>query len=146
MFKAWCGEGCRVRGWWEEALGAFLAFCPARRARARTARTVSLSFEIVDETSGSPTLRHAPLYDGFVAASGPRQEVAEAIDRHIEQHFGPVAYVLHEVASHLVGVHVYVVEPTAERPFQTLITSGMSEQPMTLPDGHAVSPYAEVML
>ncbi|GAA1299943.1 suppressor of fused domain protein [Planotetraspora silvatica] len=72
--------------------------------------------------------------------------MAEAIDRHIATHFGPVAFVLHEIASHLVGVHVYVVGPSAERPYQTLVTSGMSERPMTVPDGHGISPYAELML
>jgi hypothetical protein len=98
------------------------------------------------DTGGSPTLRHTPLHDGFVAAAGQRQEVAEAIDHHIIEHFGPIAYVFHEIASHLVAVHVYVVEPTPERPCHTLITSGMSERPMTLPEGHDITAYAEVML
>jgi hypothetical protein len=101
---------------------------------------------IVDEVSGTGIVRHEPRYDGFVAAAGQRQEVAEAIDRHVATHFGPVAFVLHEIASHLVGVHVYVVGPSAERPYQTLVTSGMSERPMTVPDGHGISPYAELML
>ncbi|GAB3829825.1 suppressor of fused domain protein [Dactylosporangium cerinum] len=100
----------------------------------------------MDDVSGSGLLRHEPVYDGFVASEGPRQEVAEAIDRHIAEFLGPVEFVLHEVASHLVGVHVYLVEPTERRPYRTLITSGMSEQPMTVPDGHGISPYAELML
>ncbi|WP_460350183.1 suppressor of fused domain protein [Actinoallomurus acanthiterrae] len=50
------------------------------------------------------------------------------------------------MASHLVGVHVYVIGPTAERPYRTLITSGMSERPMTVPEGAGISPYAELML
>jgi hypothetical protein len=99
-----------------------------------------------DEVSGAGILRHEPLYDGFVAAQGQRPEVADAIDRHIAEHFGEVAFVLHEFASHLVGVHVCVIAPTGSRPYQTLITSGMSERPMTVPDGHGISPYAELML
>ncbi|MFD0782940.1 suppressor of fused domain protein [Micromonospora azadirachtae] len=81
-----------------------------------------------------------------MAARGPRQAFAEAIDRHIETYFGPVEFVYHEIASHLVGVHVHVVGPTENRPYRTLITSGMSELPMTVPDGHDISPYAELML
>lgn len=100
----------------------------------------------MDDVSGSGILRHEPVYDGFVAAEGQRQEVAEAIDRHIAEFFGPVESVLHEIASHLVGVHIYLVEPTRRRPYRTLITSGMSERPMTVPDGHGISPYAELML
>ncbi|GLY00598.1 suppressor of fused domain protein [Actinoplanes sp. NBRC 101535] len=95
---------------------------------------------------GSGILRHVPVHDGFVAAPGQREEMAEAIDRHIAAHFGPVDFVLHELGSHLVGVHVYVTEPTEERPFRTLITSGMSDLPMTVPGGHGISPYAEVMI
>ncbi|MFC0506688.1 suppressor of fused domain protein [Micromonospora costi] len=79
-------------------------------------------------------------------AQGPREWFAEAIDRHIEEHFGPVEFVYHEIASHLVGVHVYVVAPTEARPYRTLVTSGMSELPMTVPEGHDISPYAELML
>ncbi|PRX18947.1 suppressor of fused domain protein [Actinoplanes italicus] len=94
--------------------------------------------------SGDGVLRHQPLHDGFVAAEGQREGIAEAIDRHIEQFFGPVDFVYHEFGSHLVSVHVYVIEPTEARPFRTLITSGMSELPMTVPEG--ISPYAEVML
>ena len=88
----------------------------------------------------------ASLSDGFVPAQGPQQAFADAIDRHIEAHFGPVEFVYHEMASHLVAVHVYVVAPTEERPYRTLITSGMSELPMTVPEGHDISPYAELML
>ncbi|MGC4866446.1 suppressor of fused domain protein [Micromonospora sp. DT53] len=56
---------------------------------------------------------------------------------------GPVGCAREPVA---VGVHVYVVAPTEERPYRTLITSGMSELPMTVPEGHGISPYAELML
>jgi hypothetical protein len=101
---------------------------------------------VVSEPSGSGILRHTPIHDGFQASIGQRQEVAEAIDRHIETHFGPVAFVYHEIASHLVAVHIYVVDPTPERPHKTLITSGMSELPMTLPEGHDITPYAELMI
>ena len=93
---------------------------------------------------GSGILRHQPQHEGFVPAPGHRPEVAEAIDRHIAEHFGPVESVLHEMVSHLIGAHVHLVEPTEQRPFRTLITSGMSERPMTVPDD--VSPYAELML
>jgi hypothetical protein len=100
----------------------------------------------MDESRGSPVLRHQSLHEGFVPAQGPAPGFAEAIDRHIGEHFGPVEFVYHEIASHLVSVHVYVVGPTEDRPYRTLITSGMSELPMAVPDGHDISPYAELML
>lgn len=70
-------------------------------------------------------------------------EVAhEAIERHVEEHFGPIEFVFHAMPS--TGVHVLVAGPTQDRPFRTLVTEGMSDQPMTVPDG--VSPFAELML
>jgi hypothetical protein len=101
---------------------------------------------VVDEVRGTGIVRHELQYEGFVAAVGQRKEVAEAIDRHVAAHFGPVEFVLHEIASHLVGIHVYVIGPTAERPYQTLITSGMSERPMAVPEEQGINPYAELML
>lgn len=100
----------------------------------------------MEEPSGSGLLRHQPLYDGFVPSQGSQESFAEAIDRHIKEHFGPVEFVYHEIGSHLVGVHVYVVAPTEQRPYRTFVTSGMSELPMTVPEGHGISPYAELML
>lgn len=98
------------------------------------------------DPTGTGIVRHQPRHEGFVAAAGQRPEVAEAIDAHLGTHFGPVSFVWHELASHLVGVHVYVIGPTAERPYQTLVTSGMSERPMTVPEGSGISPYAELVL
>ncbi|MFD0855209.1 suppressor of fused domain protein, partial [Actinomadura adrarensis] len=116
------------------------------RARLHVRRASALGLIIVDENDGVGITRHEPRYDGFVAAAGQRQEVAEAIDRHVAEHFGPVAFVWHEFVSHLVGVHVHVVGPTAERPYHTLVTTGMSERPMMVPDGQGISPYAELMM
>jgi hypothetical protein len=100
----------------------------------------------MNEKPGGGIIRHESQYEGFVAAVGQRPEVAEAFDRHVAEHFGPVAFVLHEVASHLVGVHIYVIAPTEARPYQTLITSGMSERPMAVPEGYGINPFAELML
>ena len=95
-------------------------------------------------SDGAGITEHEPVFDEFVAAAAQRPEAAEAIERHIAEHFGPVSSVLHEFVSHLVSLHVHVVGPTPGRPFQTLITSGMSDLPMTVPDG--LSPFAELMI
>ncbi|MEU7820994.1 suppressor of fused domain protein [Catellatospora sp. NPDC049133] len=93
---------------------------------------------------GSGILRHAPRERQWEPAVGGDEETAEAIDRHIEAHFGPIAYVWHEMISDLVRLHVHVVAPTPDRPFYTLVTSGMSELPMASPEGF--SRYAELMI
>jgi hypothetical protein len=107
---------------------------------------VSDTLWIMAGSEGSGILRHQARDDGWVAPQGQRQEVADAIDRHFTEHFGPIDCVLHEIVSHRVAVHVYVLEPTDQRPFRTLITSGMSELPMTVPQGHGISPYAELAI
>jgi len=74
-------------------------------------------------------------------------ETIEAIDRHIARYFGPGETVWHELASDLVHIDVNVVEPRAARPFFTLVTSGMSDRPMTVPpEDRSSNQYAELML
>lgn len=76
----------------------------------------------------------------------PSDPLAEAVDHHIRRHFGTVAGVWREPTPGPVQIEVRVVEPTPERPCFTLVTSGMSGQPMTVPEGLGVSPYAELMM
>lgn len=72
----------------------------------------------------------------------------EAVERHIAEHIGPVETVHHEIISDLVHLDVHVVPATAERPWSALVTSGMSDRPMTIPadlEGE-ISPHAEMVL
>ncbi len=70
----------------------------------------------------------------------------EAIDAHITRHIGPVKAVFHEIISDLVHIDVHMVEPTKERPFHTLVTSGMSDLPMSAPEDFPEHRFAELML
>lgn len=70
----------------------------------------------------------------------------EAIDRHIETHVGKVEMVFHEIMSDLEHIDVHQVPPTNDRPFFTLITSGMSDRPMSAPEQAPDCKYAELML
>lgn len=67
---------------------------------------------------------------------------ADAIERHVEEHFGPIDFVFHAMPS--TGVHVLVTEPTAQRPWRTLVTEGMSDRPMAVP--HGANALAELMM
>ena len=59
----------------------------------------------------------------------------DAIDKHLEEHFGDkYKNVFDEIKSHLVHIDVHIIEPTHERPFNLLVTSGMSDRPMTVPE------------
>jgi hypothetical protein len=52
--------------------------------------------------------------------------------------------VWHELASDLVHIDVHVTPPSPGRPRYTLVTSGMSDRPMSVPPG-IDSRYAELM-
>jgi hypothetical protein len=72
--------------------------------------------------------------------------VIEAVVGHIERHVGPIGFVLHERRSHLVHIDVHHVAPGGGRPFHTLVTSGMSQRPMTVPPGSEDFAHAELFL
>jgi hypothetical protein len=83
--------------------------------------------------SGQPIFRH----EESVApgdSSGDATLIA-AIDAHVAEHFGATTTVWHQVASPYVHIDVHVVAPTNERPVFTLVTSGMSERPMSSASG-----------
>ncbi|KRG63179.1 ankyrin [Stenotrophomonas humi] len=98
-----------------------------------------------DEMSpgGSAIVLHEPPTD-FTPARG--QSSIGEISTHIEHHLGPIANVFHELISDAVHLDVHVVMPTADCPNIRLVTSGMSDLPMTLGEGVEASPYLELML
>jgi len=98
-----------------------------------------LSFPSVDEEP--PRLGGATL--GFPETSTlpfVEQREAEYIRR-----FGPYSQVYHELQPIIPHIDVYVHPPHGDRDYTTLITSGMSDNPMPVPPG-AGSPRAELVL
>ena len=70
----------------------------------------------------------------------------EAISQHIEAHIGPAENVFHEVLSDLVHIDVHIVAPRPERPYYTLVTSGMSDLPMAPPPDRSEFRFSELMI
>ena len=62
------------------------------------------------------------------------EEEMDAVEAHIQAHFGPVVSVFHELASPDIHVDICIVEPTEEKPFYTLVTMGMGARPMSVPE------------
>ncbi|KAB7778400.1 suppressor of fused domain protein [Xanthomonas sp. LMG 12459] len=92
---------------------------------------------------GSPILHHREEKP-FALASG--ESCLEQIGAHIECHLGPVAGVLHEIISDTVHLDVHVVPATDEVPYLRLVTSGMSDLPMAVPEGVGAPRFMELML
>jgi len=95
--------------------------------------------------SGQPIYRHKERERKFELAIGDSENI-ETISDHIEQYIGPVATVYHELMSDLVHIDVHIVEPTDERDYYTLVTSGMSDRPMNAPEGAEDLRYAELVI
>jgi len=94
--------------------------------------------------SGAPIYRYEDVEPAeFSLATGDDEAIA-AISRHIEQHVGPISGVFHELISDQVHIDVHFVPPTADFPFNVLVTSGMSDRPMTVPAGAEDVRYAEL--
>jgi hypothetical protein len=96
--------------------------------------------------SGQPIFRHKPKKRDFDIATGSEESAVEAIVDHVETHLGKIDIVFHELISDLVHIDVHQIKPTRERNFWTLITTGMSDRPMTVPEGVTDAHYAELMI
>ncbi|QXQ02465.1 suppressor of fused domain protein [Stenotrophomonas indicatrix] len=99
----------------------------------------------VDDVSpgGSPILVHSREKD-FTPAQG--ESHIEEISAHIERHLGPISGVFHEIISDIVHIDVHVVPATDECPYLRLVTSGMSDLPMAVPDEVDVPRHMELMV
>jgi hypothetical protein len=74
-------------------------------------------------------------------------ENLERIKDHIAKHIVPVSWVWGEIAFSLIHLDVLIIEPSDERPCYTLVTSGMSQKPMTSPPpGFERAKYSELVL
>lgn len=94
--------------------------------------------------SGAPIFRYTDGEKEWEAPHG--EECIEEISDYIERHIGEIHMVFHELVSDTVHIDVHHVRPTRERPFHTLITSGMSDLPMTVPEGVDCTRHMELMI
>lgn len=119
-----------------------------RRVKCKGCDTI-LQVPPVDEPEvsddGTAIYRHEARNRDFELATGNEENI-EAISNHIERHVGEIEMVFHELVSDLVHVDIHWVAPTDERPIHTLITSGMSDRPMVVPDDCEDLRFAELMI
>jgi hypothetical protein len=93
--------------------------------------------------SGQPIYHHGEPAP-FTVPQG--EECIAEISDHIEQHLGPVSTVFHEIVSDTVHIDVHIVPPTDSFSAIRLITSGMSDLRMTVPEGSGCPEFAELMV
>lgn len=99
-----------------------------------------------EEEAYEPNIqRHEARERDFEPAFGDEETITE-IDRHVERYVGHVNAVFHEIVSDLVHLDIHWVEPTPERNYHTLITSGMSDRPMNVPEDAGEFRFAELLV
>ncbi|UOQ53696.1 suppressor of fused domain protein [Hymenobacter cellulosivorans] len=96
--------------------------------------------------SGAPVYRYEEVEPAPFSLAAGDEATIEAISDHIEQHVGKISSVFHEIISDKVHLDVHIVEPSKDFPFYTLVTSGMSDLPMTVPEGEEDARYAELCI
>ncbi|RGE70409.1 immunity protein Imm33 domain-containing protein [Anaerotruncus colihominis] len=62
------------------------------------------------------------------------EEEMEAVEAHIQQYFGKFENVFHELSSPDIHVDIYVVPPSGDRDYYTLVTMGMGAHRMNVPE------------
>lgn len=71
----------------------------------------------------------------------------DGVGDHLETYFGTSPIVFHEVVSEHVHIDIYVVPPGEDRPFFTLVSCGMSERAMNVPESLPDMPrYLELVM
>lgn len=76
----------------------------------------------------------------------PHSDNLDAVEKHISRNLGEPATVFHELVSTTVHIDVHIVRATPERPWISLVTSGMSDIPMNAPEGAEEFRFAELMI
>lgn len=97
-----------------------------------------------DQILDLPALRDKRQPSLALPPSDPQR--IQTISNHIDEHLGPIDYVFHELVSEYVHIDVHRIPPRPARPYYTLVTSGMSERPMSVPEGTDSPRYTELMI
>lgn len=86
-----------------------------------------------DQITGDPTLGEESTRD------------LAALQDHIGRWWGE-GTVFHEIISEFVHIDLHFIPPGPQRPFQTIITTSMSDRPMQAPAGHEHARHGELLL
>ena len=100
-----------------------------------------------DEKSGSgaPILRHEAKDRDWTAPEHSGRNL-ESVEAHLEKYIGPVDFVYHEIVSDLIHLDLLYIKPTKDRPYAVVATSGVSDLPMSVPEGMEEYARAELLI
>jgi hypothetical protein len=126
------------------------------QSRLRVSRRQNAAWRVLDVLSDENEVDESEADDSsvqrherMVAVGGlPEGEgrYRDAILRHIEAFWGQSELIYEDPEQNYVRLRVHLVRPTPERPFYTLVTSGMSDRPMVTPQGAEEYSLAELVI
>ncbi len=97
-------------------------------------------------TNSNHLLRLDPsVYDQFAPASD-HIDTVQLVGRHIESHLGSVKHIVRYKNPAGFSTDIQIVPPTLGRNYYTLVSSGMSDKPMTTPANLHQYRYAELYM
>jgi hypothetical protein len=94
---------------------------------------------------GDPIFHHEPIEPPKFEQSLQNPAQRE-IDEHIDKYFGDIKNIFHEIIPVKIHVDIYISEPTNDRNYYSIITSGMSTLPMKAPGNLSGCKYSELFL
>ncbi len=95
--------------------------------------------------SGAPIYRHQDRQRQWTPPQHPGEHLEE-VEAHVEKYIGKIETVYHEIVSDLVHLDVLFVPSSGNRPYHVLVTSGVSDEPMQVPEGMDQWRRAELMM
>ena len=143
----------RNDGLWNFRIGYSLYFLGREEEATEYIRK---AIDLGDDTNDTRELLKACIDEAEQKKNGKEEynpdvyseEDLDAIERHIEEHFGPFKNVFHEIASPDIHVDIVIIEPTPQRNYYTLVTVGMGARKMDIPEdlGEYRLEQAEIMV
>lgn len=84
--------------------------------------------------SGAPIYKHEPRKTPLTPPKHSTEHLEE-VEAHVEKHIGKIETVFHEIVSDIIHLDVLFIPATVKRPYHVLVTSGVSDEPMKVPEG-----------
>ena len=97
-------------------------------------RKDSRRFQVDLDEDGLPTGYEMAEQEEGDALEIYTEEEMEAVERHIQTHFGAFEQVFHELVSPDIHVDICMIPPEGERDYYTLVTMGMGAHKMNVPE------------
>lgn len=95
---------------------------------------------------GSRIYRYKSAPERDLRFPGSDAEAIQALEEHIETFVPGEGFVFHEIVSDKIHLDVHIRYPVPGRDYYVLITTGMSDLPMTVPPEVPECRYAELMI